>query len=163
MINYKMLGGVNMKIIKNSFSIIMWILLIVLSNILLSNSAHGMGEYRIAAWEYVKSLFAHSALFWVIGILLLIQVLLLNLKSFRYKDGIVAFITIVIIIVSVMFYRHITRIMISYNTIIQDTNGVPEIGFAVLDYRKYILVYVIVSNILSMINTVVAVNKNRKK
>lgn len=152
-----------MKIIKNSFSIIMWILLIVLSNILLSNSAHGMGEYRIAAWEYVKSLFAHSALFWVIGILLLIQVLLLNLKSFRYKDGIVAFITIVIIIVSVMFYRHITRIMISYNTIIQDTNGVPEIGFAVLDYRKYILVYVIVSNILSMINTVVAVNKNRKK
>lgn len=158
-----MLGGVNMKIIKNSFSIIMWILLIVLSNILLSNSAHGMGEYRIAAWEYVKSLFAHSALFWVIGILLLIQVLLLNLKSFRYKDGIVAFITIVIIIVSVMFYRHITRIMISYNTIIQDTNGVPEIGFAVLDYRKYILVYVIVSNILSMINTVVAVNKNRKK
>lgn len=152
-----------MKIIKNSFSIIMWILLIVLSNILLSNSAHGMGEYKVAAWEYVKSLFAHSALFWIMGILLLIQVLLLNLKSFRYKDGIVAFITIVIIIVSVMFYRHITRIMISYNTIIQDTNGVPEIGFAVLDYRKYILVYVIVSNILSMINTVVTVNKNRKK
>ena len=51
MINYKMLGGVNMKIIKNSFSIIMWILLIVLSNILLSNSAHGMGEYKVAAWD----------------------------------------------------------------------------------------------------------------
>lgn len=117
-----------MKIIKNSFSIIVWVLLIVLSNILLSNSAHGMGEYRIAAWEYVQPLFAHSALFWSIGILLLIQVLLINLKSFRYKDGIVVFITIVIIIVSVIFYWHITRIMTSYNTIIQNTNGVPEIG-----------------------------------
>lgn len=152
-----------MKIIKNSFSIIIWILFIVLSNILLSNSAHGMGEYRIAAWEYIQSLFAHSTLFWVMGILLLIQVLLINLKSFRYKDGIVVFITIVIIIISVMFYRHIIRIMTSYNTIIQDTNGVPEIGLAVLDYRKYALVYVIISDILSMINTIVAVNKNRKK
>ena len=86
-----------------------------------------------------------------------------NLKSFRYKDGIVVFITIAIIIVSVMFYRHITKIMISYNAIIQDTNGVPEIGLAVLDYRKYALVYVIVSNILSMINTIVAVMNSRKK
>lgn len=152
-----------MKIIKNSFSIIIWILFIVLSNILLSNSAHGMGEYRIAAWEYIQSLFAHSTLFWVMGILLLIQVLLINLKSFRYKDGIVVFITIVIIIISVMFYRHIIRIMTSYNTIIQDTNGVPEIGLAVLDYRKYALVYVIISDILSMINTIVAVMNSRKK
>lgn len=152
-----------MKIIKNSFSIIVWILFIVLSAILLSNSAHGMGEYRIAAWEYIQSLFAHSALFWVMGILLLIQVLLINLKSFRYKDGTVVFITIVIIIISVMFYRHITRIMTSYNTIIQDTNGIPEIGLAVLDYRKYALVYVIISDILSMINTIVAVMNSRKK
>lgn len=144
-----------MKIIKNSFSIIVWILFIVLSAILLSNSAHGMGEYRIAAWQYVQSLFAHSSLFWTIGILLLIQVLLMNLKSFKYKNGIVVCITITIIIVSVMFYRHITRIMISYNTIIQNTNGVHEIGFLVLDYRKYALVYVIISDILSMINIIV--------
>ena len=67
-----------MKIIKNSFSIIVWILFIVLSAILLSNSAHGMGGYRIAAWEYIQSLFAHSTLFWVMGILLLIQVLLIT-------------------------------------------------------------------------------------
>lgn len=152
-----------MKIIKNSFSIIVWVLLIVLSNILLSNSAHGMGEYRIAAWEYVQSLFAHSALFWTMGILLLIQVLFINLKAFKCSNGIVAFITIVIIIVSVMFYRHITRIMTSYNTIIQDTNGVPEIGLAVLDYRKYSLVYVIVSDALSMVNIIVAVMGNREK
>lgn len=152
-----------MKIIKNSFSIIVWILFIVLSAILLSNSAHGMGEYGIAAWEYIQSLFAHSALFWVMGILLLIQVLLINLKSFRYKDGIVAFITIVTIIVSVMFYRHITKIMISYNAIIHDTNGIPEIGLEVLDYRKYALVYVIISDILSMVNTIVAVMNSRKK
>ncbi len=152
-----------MKIIKNSFSIIVWVLLIVLSNILLSNSAHGMGEYRIAAWEYVQPLFAHSALFWSIGILLLIQVLLINLKSFRYKDGIVVFITIVIIIVSVIFYWHITRIMTSYNTIIQNTNGVPEIGIAVLNYRKYSLVYVIVSDILSIVNAIVIAMSNRKK
>lgn len=152
-----------MKIIKKSFSIIIWVLLIVLSNILLSNSAHGMGEYRIAAWEYVQSLFAHSALFWVVGILLLIQVLLINLKSFKYKNGIFVCITIVIIIVSVMFDRHITRIMTSYNTIIQDTNGVPEIGFAVLDYRKYVLIYVIVTSVLSVSNIVVAVMSNREK
>ena len=87
-----------MKIIKNSFSIIVWILFIVLSAILLSNSAHGMGEYRIAAWEYVQSLFAHSALFWTTGILLLIQVLFINLKPFKYRNEIVACITIVIII-----------------------------------------------------------------
>lgn len=152
-----------MKIIKNSFSIIVWILFIVLSNILLSNSAHGMGEYRIAAWEYVQSLFAHSALFWSIGILLLIQVLLINLKPFKYRNEIVACITIVIIIVSVMFYRHIIRIMTSYNAIIQDTNGIPEIGLEVLDYRRYALVYVIVSDILSMINTIVAVMDGREK
>ena len=52
--------------------------------------------------------------------------------------------------------------MTSYNAIIQDTNGIPEIGLEVLDYRRYALVYVIVSDILSMINTIVA-NKNRKK
>lgn len=150
-----------MKIIKNSFSIIVWILFIILSTILISNSAHGMGEYRIAAWKYVQSLFVHSSLFWTMGILLLLQVLLINLKSFKYKkNGIVACITIVIIIVSVMFYKHITRIMISYNTIIQDTNGVPEIGFAVLDYRKYILIYVIVTDILSVVNIIVNVTKS---
>lgn len=152
-----------MKIIKNSFSIIVWVLLIVLSNILLSNSAHGMGEYRIAAWQYVQSLFTHSALFWTVGILLLIQVLLVNLKPFKYKKGIVVCITIVIIIVSVMFYRHITRIMTSYNTIIQNTNGVPEIGIAVLDYRKYALIYVIVTSVLSMVNIIVAVMNNIEK
>lgn len=152
-----------MKNIKNSFSIIIWVLFIVLSNILLSNSAYGMGEYRIKAWQYTQSLFTHSALFWTMGILLLIQVLLINLKSFKYKNGIVVCITIVIIIVSVMFYRHITRIMTSYNTIIQDTNGVPEIGLAVLDYRKYSLVYVIVSDALSMVNIIVAVMGNREK
>jgi len=102
-------------------------------------------------------------LFWSIGILLLIQVLLINLKSFRYKDGIVVFITIVIIIVSVIFYWHITRIMTSYNTIIQNTNGVPEIGIAVLNYRKYSLVYVIVSDILSIVNAIVIAMSNRKK
>jgi len=121
-----------------------------------------MGEYRMAAWQYVQSLFAHSALFWTIGILLLIQVLLINLKSFKYKNGIVACITIAIIIASVGFYRDITKIMDSYNTIIQDTNGVSEIGLAVLDYRKYALIYVIVSNALSMINSIVVVT-NRKK
>lgn len=152
-----------MKIIKNSFSFIAWILFIVLSNILLSNSAHGMGEFKIAAWEYVQSLFAHSALFWVMGIFLLVQILLLNLKPFKYRNGIVACITLAIIIVSVMFYRHITKIMISYNTIIQDTNGVPEIGLAVLDYRKYALVYVIVTSILSMVNIIVAVMDGREK
>lgn len=151
-----------MKIIKNSFSIIAWILFIVLFTILLSNSTHGMGEYRIAAWEYVQSLFAHSALFWTVGILLLLQVLLINLKSFKYRNGIVVCITIVIIIVSVMFYRHITRIMTSYNTIIQDTNGVPEIGAAVLDYRKYALIYVIVTSVLSMVNIIVAVMNNKE-
>lgn len=153
-----------MKIIKKSFSIIIWVLLIVLSNILLSNSAHGMGEYRIEAWEYVQSLFVHSALFWTMGILLLIQVLFINLKSFKYKNGIVICISIVIIIVSVMFYRHITSIMASYNTIIQDTNGVPEIGFAVLDYRKYALACVIVASVLSVANIVVVMsNRERNK
>lgn len=151
-----------MKIIKNSFSIIVWILFIVIFTILLSNSAHGMGEYRIAAWEYVQSLFAHSALFWTMGILLLLQVLLINLKSFKYKNRIVASITIVIIIVSVMFYRHITRVMTSYNTIIQDTNGIPEIGAAVLDYRKYALIYVIASDILPIVNAIVARINNKK-
>lgn len=152
-----------MKIIKNSFSIIVWILFIVLSAILLSNSAHGMGEYRIAAWEYVQSLFAHSALFWTTGILLLIQVLFINLKPFKYRNEIVACITIVIIIVSVMFYRYIIRIMTSYNTIIQNTNGVPEIGLEVLDYRRYALVYVIVLDILSMVNIIVVVMNSREK
>lgn len=152
-----------MKITKNSFSIIIWVLLIALSNILLSHLAQGMGEYRIAAWKYVQSLFVHSALFWTIGILLIVQVILLNLKSFKYKNGIVACITIAIIIASVGFYRDITKIMDSYNTIIQDTNGVSEIGLAVLDYRKYALIYVIVSDALSMINIIVTVMNNRDK
>ncbi|MCH5267991.1 MAG: hypothetical protein J1E62_06580 [Lachnospiraceae bacterium] len=151
-----------MKIIKNSFSIIIWILLITLSTVLLSNLAHEMGEYKIAAWEYVQSLFAHSALFWAMGILLLIQVLFINLKSFRQKNRIVATITIIIIIMSVMFYRHIIRIMTSYNTIIQDTNGVSEIGLAVLNYRKYFLVYVIVTNVLSIVNIIITTKNTIK-
>ena len=53
--------------------------------------------------------------------------------------------------------------MISYNAIIHDTNGIPEIGLEVLDYRKYALVYVIISDILSMVNTIVAVMNSRKK
>ena len=71
--------------------------------------------------------------------------------------------TIVIIIVSVMFYRYIIRIMTSYNTIIQNTNGVPEIGLEVLDYRRYALVYVIVLDILSMVNIIVVVMNSREK
>lgn len=151
-----------MKIIKNLFSIIVWGLLIALSNIVLTNSAHGMGEYRTEAWQYVQSLFAHSALFWTVGILLLIQAILLNLKPFKSKSVIVACITIAIVIVSVMFYRDVTRIMESYNTIIQDTNGVPEIGLAVLDYRKYTLIYIIVSSVLSVANVIISVMGNKE-
>ena len=96
------------------------------------------------------------------GILLLIQSILLNLKPFKSKSVIVACITIAIVIVSVMFYWDVTRIMESYNTIIQDANGVPEIWLAVLDYSKYTLIYIIVSSVLSVANVIISAMGNRE-
>lgn len=146
-----------MKIIKKSITIILWILFIALGCVILSNSAFKMGEYRVEAWTYVKRLFAHSALFWAVGILIMIQVILINLKPFKYKTVIVIALTVITIIVSVMFYQDLSETMTAYKQIILDTNGVPEVGMAVYEYRKDVLMYSVISSILSVMNVVIEV------
>ena len=141
-----------MKTIKKSLTIIMWILLIALGCIILSNSASKMGGYRIEAWTYVKGLFAHSTLFWAVGILMFFQVILLNLKQFKRKTIILIALSVITIIISTMFYQDISITMTAYKQIILDTNGVPEIGMAVFEYRKYTLIYSIISSVLAIIN-----------
>lgn len=141
-----------MKTIKKSLTIIIWILLIALGCIILSNSASKMGEYRIEAWTYVKGLFAHSTLFWAVGILMFFQVILLNLKQFKRKTIILITLSAITIIISTMFYQDISITMTAYKQIILDTNGVPEIGIAVFEYRKYALIYSIISSVLAIIN-----------
>lgn len=141
-----------MKTIKKSLTIIIWILLIALGCIILSNSASKMGEYRIEAWTYVKGLFAHSTLFWAVGILMFFQVILLNLKQFKRKTIILITLSAITIIIYTMFYQYISITMTAYKQIILDTNGVPEIGIAVFEYRKYALIYSIISSVLAIIN-----------
>lgn len=141
-----------MKTIKKSLTIIIWILLIALGCIILSNSASKMGGYRIAAWTYVKGLFAHSTLFWAVGILMFFQVILLNLKQFKRKTIILIALSVITIIISTMFYQDISITMTAYKQIILDTNGIPEIGMAVFEYRKYALIYSIISSVLAIIN-----------
>lgn len=143
-----------MNIIKKSFTIIIWILLIALGCIILSNSASKMGGYRIEAWTYVKGLFVHSKLFWAVGILIFLQVILLNLKPFKGKTIILITSSAITIIISIMFYQDILLTMTAYKQIILDTNGIAEIGMAVFEYKKYVLIYSIISSILTSINTI---------
>ena len=143
-----------MNIIKKSLTTIIWILLIVLGCIILSNTASKMGEYSIEAWTYVKGLFAHSTLFWAVGILIFLQMILLNLKPFKGKTVILIILSVMVIIVAVMFYKDMSITMTAYKQIILDTNGVPEIGIAVFEYKKYVLIYSIISSILASINTI---------
>lgn len=143
-----------MNIIKKSLTTIIWILFIVLGYIILSNTASKMGEYNIEAWTYVKGLFAHSKLFWAVGILIFLQMILLNLKSFKRKTIILIILSVMTIIISIIFYQDISLTMTAYKQIILDTNGVPEIGMAVFEYKKYVLIYSIISSILTSINTI---------
>lgn len=141
-----------MKTIKKSLPTITWILLIALGCVILSNSASKIGEYRIEAWTYVKGLFAHSTLFWAVGILIFLQVILLNLKPFKGKTIILIALSVIVIIVSIMFYQDMSITMTAYKQIILDTNGVPEIGMAVFGYRKNAFIYSVVSSILAVVN-----------
>lgn len=141
-----------MKTIKKSITFIIWILLIALGCVILSNTASKMGECSVEAWIYVKGLFAHSTLFWAVGILIFLQMILLNLKPFKGKTIILIILSIMIIIAAVMFYKDISITMTAYKQIILDTNGVPEIGIAVFEYRKYALIYSFISSILAIVN-----------
>lgn len=141
-----------MKTIKKSLTTVIWILLIALGCVILSNSASKIGGYRIEAWTYVKGLFAHSTLFWAVGILIFLQMILLNLKPFKGKTIILIALSVIVIIVSIMFYQDMSITMTAYKQIILDTNSVPEIGMAVFEYRKYALIYSVVSSILAIVN-----------
>ena len=141
-----------MKTIKKSLTTVIWILLIALGCVILSNSASKTGGYRIEAWTYVKGLFAHSTLFWAVGILIFLQVILLNLKPFKRKTIILIVLSVIVIIAAVMFYKDMSITMTAYKQIILDTNSVPEIGMAVFEYRKYALIYSVVSSILAIVN-----------
>lgn len=150
-----------MKTTKKSITFIIWILLIALGCVILSNSASKIGGYRIEAWTYVKGLFAHSTLFWAVGILIFLQMILLNLKPFKGKTIILIALSVIIIIVSIMFYQDMSITMTAYKQIILDTNSVPEIGMAVFEYRKYALIYSVVSSILAIVNIGVAISDRK--
>lgn len=150
-----------MKTIKKSITFIIWILLIALGCVILSNTASKMGECSVKAWTYVKGLFAHSTLFWAVGILIFLQMILLNLKPFKGKTIILIILSVMVIIVAVMFYKDISITMTAYNQIILDTNSVPEIGMAVFEYRKYALIYSVVSSILAIVNIGVAISDRK--
>lgn len=147
-------GDASVKIIKKSIPIILWILLIALSSVILSNTASKMGEYSTEAWRYVKGLFAHSTMFWAIGILIIIQVVLMNLKPFKYKTVLVIILAVIVVIVSIAFYQDLSRTMTTYKQIILDTDGIPEVGIAISGYIKYVFIYTIISIILSIINII---------
>lgn len=150
-----------MKTIKKSITFIIWILLIALGCVILSNSASKIGGYRIEAWTYVKGLFAHSTLFWAVGILIFLQMILLNLNPFKGKTIILIILSVMVIIVAVMFYKDMSITMTAYNQIILDTNSVPEIGMAVFEYRKYALIYSVVSAILVIVNISFAISDRK--
>lgn len=150
-----------MKTIKKSLTTVIWILLIALGCVILSNSASKIGGYRIEAWTYVKGLFAHSTLFWTVGILIFLQMILLNLKPFKRKTIILIALSVIIIIVSIMFYQDMSITMTAYKQIILDTNNIPEIGMAVFEYRKYALIYSVVSSILAVVNIGVAISDRK--
>lgn len=144
-----------MEIIKKSVSLILWTLMITLGGIILSNTASKMGAYSTEAWIYVKGQFAHSALFWAMGIMILIQVILMNLKPFKCRTVLVTALAIIAVIVSAAFYQDLSRTMTAYKQIILDTDGIPEIGMLVYAYRKNVLIYSVVSSALAVINPII--------
>lgn len=151
-----------MKTIKKSLTTIIWILLIALGCVILSNTASKIGGYRIEAWTYVKGLFVRSTLFWAVGILIFLQVILLNLKPFKGKTIILIALSVIVIIVSIMFYQDMSITMLSYKQVIFDTNVKPEeIGLAVFGYRKYALIYSVVSSILAIVNIGIAISDRK--
>lgn len=150
-----------MKTIKKSITFIIWILLIALGCVILSNTASKMGECSVEAWTYVKGLFAHSTLFWAVGILIFLQMILLNLKPFKGKTIILIILSIMVIIVAVMFYKDMSITMLSYKQIILDTNGIPEMGMLVFGYRKNALIYSVVSSILAVVNIGIGISDRK--
>lgn len=151
-----------MKTIKKSITFITWILLIALGCVILSNTASKIGGYRIEAWTYVKGLFAHSTLFWTVGILIFLQVIILNQNPFKGKTIILIVLSVIIIIAAVMFYKDMSITMLSYKQVIFDTNVKPEeIGMVVFGYRKYALIYSVVSSILAIVNIGIGISDRK--
>ena len=150
-----------MKTIKKSITFIIWILLIALGYVILSNTASKMGECSVEAWTYVKGLFARSTLFWTMGILIFLQVILLNLKPFKGKTIILIILSVMVIIAAVMFYQNVSITMTAYKQIILDTNGVPEMGMLVFGYRKNAFIYSVVPSILAIVNIGIAISDRK--
>lgn len=150
-----------MKTIKKSLTTIIWILLIALGYVILSNTASKMGECSVEAWTYVKGLFARSTLFWAVGILIFLQMILLSLKPFKGRTIILIVLSVMVIIAAVMFYKDMSITMTAYKQIILDTNGIPEIGMAVFGYRKNAFIYSVVSSILAVVNIGIGISDRK--
>lgn len=143
-----------MKIIKRSLPTIIWILFLIISNIILSNSDILFGQYKEEAWEIVKKLLIHSIMFWGVIILTIIQTIILNLKPFKYKTIIIIILTIIDIIFLISIFNKFIHFTKNYMTITYDTNGNIQLASMVFSYRKEILIYIITSFIISIINMI---------
>ena len=60
-----------------------------------------------------------------------------------------------------MFYQDMSITMTAYKQIILDTNSVSEIGLAVFGYKKYALIYSVVSSILAIVNIGIAISDRK--
>ena len=63
---------------------------------------------------------------------------------------------------SFMLCKDITGTMAAYKQIVLDTDGIPEIGMAVYGYRKYILIYSIISSMLAIANPIILLTRGRE-
>lgn len=156
-------------IIEKSFSIIIWVVLVIIANIIHSNSIYAEYEPTIEIWKCVQFL-----LFLKVGILLLLQAITMNiklkLKCFEeYKDFIIICLAVIIIILSIGFYRDFidfTKLIASYGTAIRDKYGILGIESVVLFYNRQVFLYAIISSVLAIANTIVVIKEikmNRKK
>lgn len=150
-----------MKIIKNSCSIILWIGIVVIGNLVMSIRASEIGDNMKEAYGYVQKSFSESTPFWLILGFLLIVVITLNLHHSKSKTIIIMALSTLTIIMAIWFFMNFSNSLNDYNYMLTHMK-VPEIGKAVLKYRTQGFLLTIIAIILSGYNIARVVINSKK-
>lgn len=137
-----------MKVFKRSLPTLIWILLMIIGIIFLSNSGASYGQYREEAWHIVRPIFMGSALFWVVTILMIIQTIILNMKSIKYHAVIESILLVGIICATVFLFKNFLDFTASYETVTKMTDPTEadlNILAHIFSYRKTVLLYTVLS------------------
>ena len=153
-----------MKTLKCSLPTVIWILLMAIGMVFLSNSAARYGQYREEAWHIIQPIFIGSILFWAVAISLILQTVL-NIKPIKNHIIIECILSAIIIGISIFLFHNFAGFTTSYQAVVENTNPTEKdlmIASYVSGFRKEALIYMVLSIVAAISNVIIGFTvKNR--